>query len=1372
MGGHAPGGSTVGERRPDRRASTACGKGETPVRFRKTFGLAVLAALAAAAFLGAPSAEAELTALCKANEYPCPTASRASSLNMELASGAVWSLHTTNPTFTVLCLTASLKGTALEIGSPQLIDRTAQSYSGCGTTTAHNNCTVTAFFEKTTYGLLKTGVNSGELESRGGEFSVKCTVLEKTKLQCTYKDKGLVFKFEGKSGTNGHGRVKAAEVKVEKLGGEICPEQSVLTTTLEPSEDVYLGGGVPSKEEDLGLGNPADPNICKVCTGDPIDPASGNLTESQTDLSVNGRGPALAVTRSYNSQLAAAQASAGSFGYGWTGPYSASLEVSAETETATVHQDNGSTTVFFLTEGKYVPYAWTEATFAKEGENYIYTLPKQEKLEFNKSGQLIKTTDRHGNALTLTYKEGALETVKDAAGRVLTYAYKEGKVASIKDPMGHEVKYTYESGNLATVTLPGEETARWKFKYDASHRLTEVTDGRGHTTKNEYDSSGRVKQQTDRLEHKRTFEYKETEGVKETTVTEPNGSKTLEKFNQAGEPTEVTKASGTELAQTYKYEYNSSLALTKVTDPSSHVTTYGYDSEGNRTSQKDPNENETKWVYNKTHDIVEETTPKGETTTITRNSAGDPETIKRPVPGEKTQETKFKYAANGDLEVATDPLGHETKFEYDSYGDRKAEINPSGDKRTWSYNEDGQLTSEVSPRGNEEEAEAAKFETKTERDAQGHPIKVTDPLGHEKKFKYDANGNLEVLTNANGHATTYAYDANDQRIEVKAANGNVTKTAYDAEGKVKSKTNGNEQTTTFERNSLEQVVEVIDPLERKTTKKYDSAGNLKEVKDPEARTITYSYDAGNRLKEINYSEEATKDVSFKYDKDGNITEMTDGTGTTKKTYDELDRLTEVENGNKEVIKYKYDLGNEVTEVTYPNGKSITRGYDSVGRLEKVTDWLGGETKFAYNRDSAPTSTTFPSESGNKDEYGYNQADQLTKTTMKKGAETLASLSYTRDKASQLETSTQTGLPGTEKIEYVYDEKERLTKGAGTSFAYDAANNPTTLGSTTLKYDKASQLEEGGGVKYAFDKFGERIKATPATGPATTYGYDQAGNLISVKRSEEGQVKKIEDTYAYDGNGLRASQTINGTTTHMAWDVAEKLPLLLYDGVNYYVYGPEGLPIEQISSEAPTYMHHDQQGSTRLLTNSKGEVKGAYTFAPYGAIEEHTGSATTPLGFDAQYTSEDTGLIYLRARVYDPSTAQFMTLDPLIDETGETYGYAGGNPVNAGDPSGQRIPTVRFPGPGQPGPRSNDFNYFNSGFDSNQFGYAYWQVSAWRDGADAGWSFSAIGWDVNWGYFTWTAWVTRIDGMTTWSIGIFGTNHLPFIRSGFGCPLYP
>jgi RHS repeat-associated protein len=110
--------------------------------------------------------------------------------------------------------------------------------------------------------------------------------------------------------------------------------------------------------------------------------------------------------------------------------------------------------------------------------------------------------------------------------------------------------------------------------------------------------------------------------------------------------------------------------------------------------------------------------------------------------------------------------------------------------------------------------------------------------------------------------------------------------------------------------------------------------------------------------------------------------------------------------------------------------------------------------------------------------------------------------------------------------------------------------------------------------------------------------------------------------------------------------------------------------EQISSgDTVTYLHHDQQGSTRLLTSSTGTVTGSTTFDAYGNTTGHTGTATTPLGYDAQYTSTDTGLIYLRNRVYDPATGQFLTVDPIDAITRAPYTYGEDNPVNAIDPSG-------------------------------------------------------------------------------------------------------
>ncbi len=118
-----------------------------------------------------------------------------------------------------------------------------------------------------------------------------------------------------------------------------------------------------------------------------------------------------------------------------------------------------------------------------------------------------------------------------------------------------------------------------------------------------------------------------------------------------------------------------------------------------------------------------------------------------------------------------------------------------------------------------------------------------------------------------------------------------------------------------------------------------------------------------------------------------------------------------------------------------------------------------------------------------------------------------------------------------------------------------------------------------------------------------------------------------------------------------------------------MYGPRQTTIEQISSGGTvTYLHHDQAGSTRLLTGSTGTVTGKCTYSAYGA-PTCEGTTTTPLGYDGQLTSSDTGLVYLRNRVYDPATAQFLTVDPAEPITREPYGYVGDSPVNEQDRTG-------------------------------------------------------------------------------------------------------
>ncbi len=164
-------------------------------------------------------------------------------------------------------------------------------------------------------------------------------------------------------------------------------------------------------------------------------------------------------------------------------------------------------------------------------------------------------------------------------------------------------------------------------------------------------------------------------------------------------------------------------------------------------------------------------------------------------------------------------------------------------------------------------------------------------------------------------------------------------------------------------------------------------------------------------------------------------------------------------------------------------------------------------------------------------------------------------------------------------------------------------------------------------------------------------------------------------YAYSPDGIRSTKSGPGTNTTYKWDRASGLPMLLSEtttnvGTTYYIYGPAGLPIEQINANGSVYfIHHDQLGSTRMITDVSGNAVATISYDAYGNERARSGTASSPFGFAGQYSDAESGFQYLRARYYDPTTGQFLTRDPIEAITRSAYGYVYGNPLNATDPSG-------------------------------------------------------------------------------------------------------
>ncbi len=199
------------------------------MRSIRKIGLAALAAMVAMSLAGTTSASASSTQLCKVNTgLTCPGGEAATSVHMTLAPGTVGKLLAL---LNVLCLGVLVEATALGLGAPQPVHALSMSFTGCGTSSSHNNCTVTVQ-ELPLSNLLKTGVDAGILTATNGRTRLVCT----GGIDCVFDTEGLEFAVGGQ-------HLTAEETAVTELGGKFfCPNEGtldgLLVTLHSPSSTV------------------------------------------------------------------------------------------------------------------------------------------------------------------------------------------------------------------------------------------------------------------------------------------------------------------------------------------------------------------------------------------------------------------------------------------------------------------------------------------------------------------------------------------------------------------------------------------------------------------------------------------------------------------------------------------------------------------------------------------------------------------------------------------------------------------------------------------------------------------------------------------------------------------------------------------------------------------------------------------------------------------------------------------------------------------------------------------------------------------------------------------------------------------------------
>jgi RHS repeat-associated protein len=157
------------------------------------------------------------------------------------------------------------------------------------------------------------------------------------------------------------------------------------------------------------------------------------------------------------------------------------------------------------------------------------------------------------------------------------------------------------------------------------------------------------------------------------------------------------------------------------------------------------------------------------------------------------------------------------------------------------------------------------------------------------------------------------------------------------------------------------------------------------------------------------------------------------------------------------------------------------------------------------------------------------------------------------------------------------------------------------------------------------------------------------------------------------------------TTQYLWDINHGLPQILTEsdakGTALYTYGLGRISMAD-PRKGPMYYQYDGLGSVRSLTDRKGMTRGLYAYDAFGKPLISASLVDNDFQYTGEQVDDETGLIYLRSRYYDPEIGRFISRDsfPGFDTSTQSlnrYVYVQNNPVVYTDPSGKVAPAVAW-----------------------------------------------------------------------------------------------
>lgn len=694
---------------------------------------------------------------------------------------------------------------------------------------------------------------------------------------------------------------------------------------------------------------------------------------SVTDAARSARGMGLSFTRSYSSAMYG-RFTSGILGYGWTDNLSTSAELSSDGKTLVFRIPGGGSYSFTKATGSWKPEDSRDKTVLTESST-AYTLTYQSGTvqTFAKSNMRTSSiADNCGNVLTFTWNGKKLQKISHTDGQSLTFAYSGGLLSSVTDDCGRQTVYTYSNSLLTKVTASDGLETLYEYRAAdgtaAARALSRIVYPDGTTREFSYDtSSGLVSAISSNGGRETTTIFRDG-GV--VTLTGPDGAETTVKTGVYGETLETTDALGGTSTKEYtedgllksvvspsglngKIEHDALGRVRKsvsaagmatafayegtfgnlktVTDAKNHAVTYGYDAKGRGTSVTFADGSASKLEYNSRGDVVKSTNRRGQTVTYTYDAKG--RVTKKVWSNGRT--FTYSYDAHGNVTTATDSETGTVTMQYDSADWLTKITYPTGRGFMFAYDACGRLETRTSLDGAVEQFAY---------DALGRLASVSDGNGDAYlQNTYDeTTGRLTRQTNGNGTSVSYLYDKLGRVVTIEHCNaeGKIVESlqyCYDADGRcIRASSLLGEERYGYDKDG--QLTSVRYPDSPSEAFAYDAVGN---------RTIangaTYTVNNLNQYTAISGGSQSTA-TAITYDKDGNMTSLTDAKGTTTYTYDTLNRLVAVKNAAKGIDwSCQYDVFGNRVSVT-DNGVTTERIYLQGALPSVAAEYVNGQLK--------------------------------------------------------------------------------------------------------------------------------------------------------------------------------------------------------------------------------------------------------------------------------------------------------------------------------------------------------------------------------------------------------------------------------------------